>query len=369
FLSLAGQTSFAQTVIIGKVKSADNKAIAFANVFVLEIYDGATTDEEGNFSFRTESQGSAVLVASYTGYESDSLQIQIQGDTLKIDFKLLEDAQSLDPVTISAGSFEASDEKKMTILKPLDIVTVAGSQGDIYQALKTLPGVAQAGDETGILVRGGEAYETRTILNGTIQAQPFFGEVPDIPSRGRFNPFIFKETSFSTGGYSAEYGQALSSVIILKTQDIPNRESTGLSVTAAGLNLNHSQLFGKNSALLVGGGYTNLIPLFELVPQNADWIKPPEGYGGSIAYRHRTSNSGMFKTYLQFQSGKQSLSFPDLEQPAHSTTFKNKNQDIYWNSNYQGLIFKDWLLYAAFTFSHNKNDNLLDNINLVERES
>lgn len=366
---LGMMSALGQTLIYGHIKTDNQKAIAFANVYLKDVFDGATSNEAGVFEFSTEHQGPVEIVVSFTGYQSVSQRINIQGDSLQLNFKLMEDAQALDPVTISAGSFEASDEKKMTILKPLDIVTVAGAQADIYQALKTLPGVAQAGDETGLLVRGGEAYETRTIVNGTILPQPFFGEAPDIPSRGRFNPFIFKETSFSTGGYSAEFGQALSSVIILNTQDIPDDESTGLSLNAASINANHSELFGENTALLIGAGYTNLIPLFGVIPQNVEWVKPPEGYGGNLAFRHRSKNAGMFKTYVQYQKGRQGMRFPDLNQADHLTDFKIKNHNIYVNSNYQGLIFKDWLLFAALSFSRDHQDISLDDLRLGEKEN
>ncbi len=75
-------------------------------------------------------------------------------------------------VTISAGSFEASDEKKNTVLKPLDIVTTAGANADIVSALKTLPGAQQVGEKEGLFVRGGTGYETQTFIDGCSSATP-----------------------------------------------------------------------------------------------------------------------------------------------------------------------------------------------------
>ena len=53
----------------------------------------------------------------------------------------------------------------------------------------------------------------------------FYSSVPNVAQRGRFSPFIFKGTVFSAGGYSALYGQALSSALILESIDLPEQSS------------------------------------------------------------------------------------------------------------------------------------------------
>ena len=66
-------------------------------------------------------------------------------------------------------------------------------------------------------MRGGDAVESKTIVDGLLIQNPYDSSVPHIPQRGRFTPFEFEGTVFSTGGYSAQYGQALSSVVDLTT--------------------------------------------------------------------------------------------------------------------------------------------------------
>lgn len=53
---------------------------------------------------------------------------------------LKEEINQLDGVVISAGSFTAGEEKRRTILKPVDIAMTAGGTADIAGALNTLPG-------------------------------------------------------------------------------------------------------------------------------------------------------------------------------------------------------------------------------------
>ena len=99
-------------------------------------------------------------------------------------------------------------------------------------ALSTLPGTQKIGETEGLFVRGGSASETKTVIDEMVVENPFFSSVPDIPSRGRFSPMLFKGTFFSTGGYSAQYGQALSSVLVLKTQDLAPKTQTAISLMA-----------------------------------------------------------------------------------------------------------------------------------------
>src|SRR5205085_8456350 len=88
----------------------------------------------------------------------------------------------------------------------------------------------QIGESEGLFVRGGTGYETKQFIDGTLVNNPYYSSVPDIAQRGRFSPNLFKGTIFSTGGYSALYGQALSSALILESIDIPERSEVNASI-------------------------------------------------------------------------------------------------------------------------------------------
>ncbi|OJJ17925.1 hypothetical protein BKI52_29130 [marine bacterium AO1-C] len=339
------------TTIQGKVLDNKGKPVPFTNVYLKDVFDGGVTDDEGRFSFVTQATGKAILTTSFVGYKAFEQEIKLNGQTITINPVLKPSSEILNPVSITAGAFEASDEKKAVILKPLDIVTTAGADGDIYGALRTLPGVSPANDETGIFVRGGEAYETKTIIDGTIVLQPFFSSVPDVPARGRFNPFQFKGTTFSTGGYSAEYGQALSSVLLLNSQDLPSRSNYSASITAAGIGATRTQLLNKNAVLLGSVGYSNLNPLFTVNRQNQDWQEAPIGYGGTIGFRHKNQSGGIYKTQIQYQYGDMAVRFPNLDAVNAPTNFRNENENIYMNSSYRGGLGKKWFLYAGVSYS------------------
>ncbi len=358
-LLLLAQVLPAQVTISGTVKDKKGETVPFANVYLKEVFDGNSTDENGAFTFNTHSKGAMILAVSCLGYASHEQAVEINGP-LQLEIILEKGSNQLTEVVISAGAFEASDEKKITMLKPLDIVTNAGASGDVYGALQTLPGVSQVNDETGLFVRGGEAYETQTIIDGALVAKPFFGETPDIPSRGRFNPFLFKGTLFSTGGYSAEYGRALSSVLLLNTYDIPKDSEYSLSLNAAGVGASRVKVWNDRTAFLFSGSYTNLQPLFSLIPQNREWLKAPRGAGAAMGFRHRYENGAMLKSYLQYQHGSIGVAFPNANTPETNSSFRGNNDNIFWNVAYKGFLGENWSLKAVIGLNYDDDGNTLD---------
>ncbi|HUC81368.1 MAG TPA: TonB-dependent receptor, partial [Flavisolibacter sp.] len=201
----------AQTEVSGFVKDNKSKPIAGASITLKDTYDGAITDSTGKFRFTSFEKGQKLLVVTAIGYKGFEQEINLDAPVAPFNFSMKEEFDELKAVVISAGTFEASDRKRAAaVLTSLDVVTTASANGDITGALKTLPGAQQVGESEGLFVRGGTAAETKIFIDGTLVNKFFFQAGPNIAGYGRFNPFLFKGTVFSTGGYSALYGQALS---------------------------------------------------------------------------------------------------------------------------------------------------------------
>ena len=362
--------SFAQTKISGTISDKQGNPVPGANVFIKDSYDGATSDDNGKFSFMTDETGEKILITTFLGFENYSQKIIPDGKEIILKITLKEKVNELNTVTISAGAFEASDEKKMVILKPLDIVTTAGANGDVYGALQTLPGTQQIGEKEGLYVRGGDASETKTIIDGIVVDNPYFSSVPDVPQRGRFSPFLFKGTSFSTGGYSAQYGQALSSVLILESQDVVEQTQTNVGIMSVGLSAGHNMAF-KKSSLTFNGGYTNLKPYMSLFNQNRNWHHPPSASGGSVLYKQKTSSTGMLKAFVNYGYQTLSLNIDDINDASGDTKnfFSMNNSNWFANVSYKEMVGSNWNLFTAFSFSDNKDDIHLDAIPINKHNS
>lgn len=349
-----------QTKISGKITDTHKQSIPGVNIRIEDSYDGTSTDANGNYSFVATDTGDVIIVASFIGFETTSKKIHVSGKELTYNVVLKETFNELKVVTISAGTIEASDEKRTTVLKPLDIVTTASAQGDIVGALKTLPGAQQVGESEGLFVRGGTGSETKTIIDGMVVNNPFFTASPDIASRGRFSPFLFKGTVFSTGGYSAQYGQGMSSVLALETQDLPDQTSSTVSISSVGIGGGYNHLWkDKKTSAGFDVNYANLQPYFALIKQAPEYTRSPQFSGGSLNFRRKTSETGILKFYGYFNLsslGLKTLSIDSI------TPFKNlfelKNDNIYTNLTYKELLGSKYVLTTGISYSTN-----LDKIN------
>src|SRR5205809_2331175 len=224
--------SFSQTKIIGNIKDNKGKPIAGVSITLKDTYDGAVSDSLGNFDFTTAEKGSHIIELTNIDYDNYYATVELNNTPITVDATLKEKFNELKAVTVTAGSFEAGDSKRAAaVLNSIDIATTAGSNADITAALKTLPGAQQIGNQEGLFVRGGTGEETKQFIDGTLVNNPYYTSVPDIATRGRFSPFLFKGTVFSTGCYSALYGQALSSAVILESIDFPESSAANAIIS------------------------------------------------------------------------------------------------------------------------------------------
>lgn len=346
----------AQVKISGTVTDNKGNALIGANVYIEGTYDGATTNEQGAFLFETTEKASQTLVITYLSFESIRQQIDIE-NYQPLAFKMKESVNTLDAVVISAGTFQAGDNSKVTALKPLDIVTTAGSAGDIVAALQTLPGTNTVGEDGRLFVRGGEADETQTFVDGIRVAQPYGATTNNLPTRGRFSPFLFSGMTFSTGGYSAEFGEALSSVLLLNTIEEPEQEQTDIALMTVGLGLGNTQKWDNNS-LSFNLSYINLEPYQLIVPQNVEWNKPYQTLAGETVYRHKFKN-GMFKLYAAFDHSDFDINQDDINLPEPVRT-DITNDNLYINSSYKGSLGSNWTIQSGLSYGYSHNDIGLD---------
>lgn len=350
----------AQSTLSGTVLSTKGDTLIGANVLLEGTYDGATTDLNGFFSFRSGEQGAQQLLVIYLGCDTFRQTVTLPNAALRLAPRLKENTSALQEVVISAGSFEAaSDRKKAVVLSSIDIALTASATADIAGAIATLPGTTRNGESGQILVRGGAGYETRTFIDGLLVQNPYNSSVPNVPARNRFSPFLFKGTMFSTGGYSAEYGQALSSALILQTEDLAPKNNTGLSLMSIGGGLSHTQRW-KNTSASLSGSYSNLAPYFALLPQNIDWIKAPQSGGAELILRHQTKQEGMFKLYGSTNRSVMRMNYPDAFQPEQTNPLSLLADNVYLNTSYRGQVNK-WTLFAGLAYTWNR-DSIGSNI-------
>lgn len=233
--------AIAQNTIKGFVYDNDSgEPIPFANVVLKGTNYGVATDINGFFSINKIPDGKYTLTLRYVGFEEYAEEITLSGKQVvsrKINLKVA--SQQLKEVKIKGNREERKIETTVSVEKisPKQIQQMPsiGGQADLAQYLQVLPGVTFTGDQGGQLyIRGGSMIQNKTLLDGMAVYNPFH-------SIGLFSVFetdVILSADIYTGGFGAEYGGRLSSIMDITTRDGNKRHHTGkIGITTLGANL------------------------------------------------------------------------------------------------------------------------------------
>lgn len=346
----------AQSVISGIILNEKEFPIIYANVFIKNSIDGTTTDSLGKFIIKTKLKGNQLLNISFIGYEPILYPIYLEDKEYSLKISLKEITNMLDEIVISAGTIESNNDRKVAILRPIDIVTIAGASGDVINAIQSLPGVQRnEGDQTGLMVRGGDPGETLVLIDGIVSQNTFFSSVPGVSQRSRFNPFQFKGTSFSSGGYSSRYGQALSSILDLQTNDLPKESTVNVSLNLTGASLSSSKLMGNN-AIEFSGSYLNLAPYLAITKNNFDYYCNPQGITLSTRWVSKVGETGMFKMYFYQNYNHKGITIPDPQDFSLNIDYGMSNENTFFYTSYSHVASEKLKFFTAFSFSNNSDN-------------
>ena len=349
-------TLIAQITISGKVLGRNNKPLKDVSVTLKDTYDGATTDETGNYKFETSEKGSQTLIFSHPKFIEIEKSIQIEDKNLILNAELKESVSEIDAVVISAGSIEASDKKRATtLLTPIDVYTTAGANGQISSALETLPGVQKVGESEGLFVRGGTGTETKFFMDGNLVNNYFGNSVPGIKAMDRLNTSLFKGNVFSSGGYSAVYGQALSGVLALESIDLPERNAADFGISpifaSGGIQRVNQE---KTHSYGISLGYSNLELMQKILKFNTDFEKAPNSFGGNGNFRIKTSRGGFIKYYGSYDTSSMKLSSPNLDDETSSDKINQNGKNTFHSLSYREK-FGRYTLNLGSSYTYNQN--------------
>ena len=355
--------AFTQVSLKGIITDDENNPLPGANIFIKGSYDGTTTDLDGMFSFNVPPVKDAILIISYIGFETKEIPLSEISAPDKMDISLSDISGELREVVITAGTFEASEKKRAVMMNPIDIVTTANSDGDVYSALATFPGVQKQGESGKIIVRGGDSHETKTYVDGMLVSTPYASSMPDLPVRGRFSPMIFDGVMFSTGGYSAEYGQALSSVLELNTPGIFDEDLISISLMNVGAGAGLTRR-NTRSAISMEANYNNTYPYFLMAKSDLNWKKMPESLGGNLYYRRKTPKSGMLKIDCIYSQDHSILDYDNFQNGINEVDLKNHN--FFGKINFNSSITKKLFYNIGYLANVNLDQTDIDSIGIKE---
>lgn len=349
---------YSQTKVSGKIVDEKDKPQNGANVVIEGTIDGATSDSTGFFEFETEKTGTLTLLFTAIDFTERRQTVNIEsGKPIEVNVKLKKSNVQTEEILVTASSYTSGQQSQVTIT-PLEIVRIPGSDGDLYRALTTFPGSNQVDEGSRITVRGGDASEVLTILDQASLYHPFiFDDNFNTSSYTTVNPWGLRGINFSSGGFSAKFGNVLSAVLDLKSYEMP--QGTGAfawlglaNVGLSGVYLSPSKKFGATFDY----GQTFLEPYFRLNNYALEKYNPiplARGLGGTISYK--PSEKSNLKVVLDFSEDKIGIRNTS---PTYDGFYNSKTRTLFGNIKYSAGLTSSTFLSAGLSFSrHNRDFN------------
>jgi len=210
-------------------ESESGEPVIFNSVILKGTTFGAQTDVNGYFSITKLPAGSYTMLITMLGHDTVKENITVKDNEISTKkFFLKKSSVKLKEFEISAEKKEQRTEVRTSVTKitPQDIKKIpsVGGEPDIAQYLQVLPGVVFTGDQGGQLyIRGGAPVQNKVLLDGMIIYNPFH-------SIGLFSVFdadYIRNADVYTGGFGAQYGGRISSIMDITTRDGNKKRISG----------------------------------------------------------------------------------------------------------------------------------------------
>lgn len=239
-LSLAGEGA-RHVRLYGYVTDSENTGIELANVYLKDSTIGTTTNRNGYYDLQFRMGDTVTLVFSMLGYVTTEQRIYTTRDVMNINVMLPTDAEALDELEVRGirkqmGAMEQADAKTTRVMPD-------ATGGGIESILITFAGVRQNNElSSQYNVRGGSFDENSVYVNGIEVHRPLLLRAGQQEGLSFVNPEMTETVAFSAGGFDAQYGDKMASVL-----DITYKRPTSTEATLS------ASLLGANAYVGFGG--------------------------------------------------------------------------------------------------------------------
>lgn len=351
--------SFAQnggTTLSGFVYDASNgEALIGANVYLKEVSRGASTNVSGYYVIPDLKAGSYELTVSYIGYKTFSQRISIKaGEEKRIDVSLNTEVLVGEEVVVTADSIRTIDKLFNKPVSKIDLSPVQlgkvpqAVESDLLRTLQSLPGIVPLSDfSSAIYVRGGTPDQNLFLVDGTDVYNPehAFGLF------STFNTDAIKKVEVYKGGFGAEYGGRLSSVINITNNDGNRNEFEGkVSVSLLSVNTTLQAPIGSIGSL---SGSLRRTYIDQTIAKVIDDVPDYYFLDGNIKAFFDIDNSN--KLSVSFYGGIDDLNFVLDKERSQSLGFDyvwgNQTGSINWRTIISPKVFGNFWITASRFFS------------------
>lgn len=315
--------------------------------------NGNTSNAYGFYSLTIPAGQPTTLVFTYIGFDEIRKSITANSD-LTLNIELGFNSQELEQITVTANSAkEQVNSTQMSVdrlsTKDAKLLPALFGEVDILKTIQLKPGVQSAGEgSSGIVVRGGGPDQNLIILDEALVYNPshLFGFF------STFNADAVKNVELYKGGFPAQYGGRLSSVIDVKLRD-GNRKKFGaqggLGLIASRLTLEGPIVKDKGSFIV--SGRRTYADIFTRIANNSnednpDWNQIPDYFFYDLNAKVNYDLTEKDRIFISGYFGRDVFGF-NTEDFSAGFDWGNITTTARWNHIFNPKLFTN----TTFTFS------------------
>jgi hypothetical protein len=372
-------------ILKGKVVDGESKLdLVGAQIFIKDLKSGTSTDGKGYFEIKDVPVGSYTLNCNYIGYEriaKTDIIVRTERETF-VNIEMQASSIEIGGSTVTAGYFSEIQTKPLSSINfsSEEIRRAPGAAGDVSRIIFGLPSLAKINDtKNSLIVRGGSPVENGFYVDNI--------EIPNInhfPTQGStegpigiLNVDFIEDVNFNCGGFSGEYGNALSSIMDVKFRE-GNRSTTDvqidMSMQGFGSML-EGPLDGGRGAYLISARRSFLDLILHLMNETVG-VPTYSDVQGKITYdlsdRHKLSFVDVFSDDRQVMDQKKALESKTIniypEYGSYSNTGGVNWQWIWGKSGFSQTSLSHTYSNAEINFLQTRDAKLLMKNASIEQE-
>jgi vitamin B12 transporter len=338
-----------RAIISGTIHDETGAPLPMVNVQLEGTNDGDASDLSGRFEFAAQMRGEGVLRASLVGYDPVTVVVdRLMGDSVILSIEMREALVKMDEVVVSASAYTIGDDPKALSIRSLDVVTTPGASADVLHAIQTLPGVSSVDEGAGLFVRGGDVSETSFLLDQATVVHPYKFESPTGGYFGTIPPFLLGGTFFSSGGFSARYGNTLSGVLAMESMGMPTVLTTsigvGLAAACVGAGI---PIVPDVLGLRISGNKSFTDAMFRMNVSRTHFTVPPDGFDANACLVYKYSSEGQLKLLSYVDNNRVGAR---ADQPSFAGVYDSREASRLHNLQWV-TSSKSWLMKGSFSSS------------------
>jgi hypothetical protein len=345
---------FAQqsAIIEGFIRANDDKVLPFANVLVTGTNQGTASNVDGYYRLSVSPSENLEIVFSSLGYESRTITLSIRGNEKReLNIVLNSVSSELEEISVISSHRRFGNIER---INHRDLSFLPDASGSFESILKSLPGVSSTHEMSSqYSVRGGNFDENLIYVNDIEIYRPFLIRSGQQEGLSFINSDMVEGVEFSAGGFNAEYGDKMSSVLNIKYK-VPTENSAKSEISLLGVN---AMIEGVNDRFsishLTGFRYKTSQYLLSTLDEAGDYNPVFLDFQSNILWRI----SPKFQFSFLGNYSTNSYQFQPVERETRFGSFSNALQlKVY----YQGQeLNKFETIQGALTGEYRPNSNTM----------